>query len=438
MPGTAPSTATPHRSRSVPGPRPRGRPVVPHVTGGRVTASAAGALTVAVLPVFLLGALSAEVGTELGFAADGTGVLVTVLFVVAGLTATAAGRVTERLGADVALRLGVAVAGTATASVALADRFWHVAVLYAIVGATIGLVDTGAARRFADAVPADRRGTAFGIKEASVPAASLLAGLALPTVAGALGWRGTFAAALLLAAVVQLALPRAGHPGLGGGQDQDRTPDVDAEVDHAEVDHAEVAGGQGALVLLAVGVGLGAGTATAAATFLVPSLLAAGSGPGYAGTVLAIASVAAILARIVLGRVADDPAHPALRTVTIALALGAVGAALLVVGGTVIGTAGALLVFAAGWGWTGLVFLAVVRSRPDAPAAAAGTVLTGLALGGAGGPLAFSATAARVGYPTAWTAAAFAMALAAVAVGATVRPISRRDGAGLSDGRPRG
>lgn len=417
--------------------------MVPHVTGGRVTASAAGALTVAVLPVFLLGALSAEVGTELGFAADGTGVLVTVLFVVAGLTATAAGRVTERLGADVALRLGVAVAGTATASVALADRFWHVAVLYAIVGATIGLVDTGAARRFADAVPADRRGTAFGIKEASVPAASLLAGLALPTVAGALGWRGTFAAALLLAAVVQLALPRAGHPGLGGGQDQDRITDVDAEVDHpevdhAEVDHAEVAGGQGALVLLAVGVGLGAGTATAAATFLVPSLLAAGSGPGYAGTVLAVASVAAILARIVLGRVADDPAHPALRTVTIALALGAVGAALLVVGGTVIGTAGALLVFAAGWGWTGLVFLAVVRSRPEAPAAAAGTVLTGLALGGAGGPLAFSATAARVGYPSAWTAAAFAMALAAVAVGATVRPIARRDGAGLSDGRPRG
>lgn len=389
----------------------------------RVTLSAAAALTTAVLPVFLLSTSSPRMEADLGFGEDGTGVLVTILFVAAGLAAAAAGRLTERVGAHVTLPLGVAVAGLATGAVALVGRWWQLAVLFAVVGITVALIDTGAARRFADALPSGRQGTAFGIKEASVPGASLLAGLALPTLGGWLGWRGTFALAPLIAVLVLIALPRGDRRTQGGPRPTSGATDhldVAAPTSDAEVARRE----SGALVVLAVGVGLGAGTATAAAAFLVPALLAGGAGPTYAGTVLAVVSVASIAARIVLGRMADDPTRRPLLTMTLAIGIGAAGTALLATGSTAAGTIGALLVFAGGWGWTGLAFLAVVRSRPDAPAAAAGTVLMGLALGGAIGPSAFAATAARTSFGTAWLAATAALVVAAVAVAVTIRPLS--------------
>lgn len=71
----------------------------------------------------------------------------------------------------------------------------------------MGRVDTGAARAFSDRVPVGRQGLAFGIKEASIPGASMLAGLSLPVIAAALGWRASFVAAAAVAAVVLVALP---------------------------------------------------------------------------------------------------------------------------------------------------------------------------------------------------------------------------------------
>lgn len=168
------------------------------------------------------------------------------------------------------------------------------------------------------------------------------------------------------------------------------------------------------MVRFAVAVGLGAGAATAGATFLVPGTTARGLSTATAGVLLVVASLASIATRIGTGRWADRPDAQPARAVAALLALGGTGGVLLAAPlPPVVAGGGALLLLGAGWGWTGLAFLAAVRARPDAPAVAAGEVLTGLGVGGALGPLAFGALAANLAYEAAWAATAAALLLAA-------------------------
>lgn len=398
----------------------------------RVTVAVSAALTGVMLPVFLVGASSDAIRAELGLGETAIGAAVTVTFVTVGLTAALVGRLTERLGASAALRAGVLLSTAATVAIGVfAASWWHLAVPLALVGVAIGLVDTGGARAFADRLPSGRQGSAFGIKEASVPSASLLAGLTLPTLAVWLDWRAAFLAAPVIAVLVLVALPRR----LPTASPPTASPEPIAPMVSASPPSATPGATAGdpaarrALVRFAIGVGLGAGAATAAATFLVPASTARGLSTGAAGLLLVVASLASIGARIGLGRWSDRESAQPTRAVAVLCAVGGAGAAVLAAPvPAAVAAAAAVVLLGAGWGWTGLAFLAAVRARPDAPAVAAGTVLTGLGVGGAGGPLGFGALAGTSSYAVAWgVAAGCLLVAAALAASATpVRTIPRR------------
>ena len=361
----------------------------------RVTVASSLALAAAVVPVFLFGALSADLGRDLGFGPGAAGVALTLFFGAAGVAAVPLGRLTERVGAATAMRAGVAVSAAVCLGVALAARsWWQVALLMAIGGSVVGLIDTGTARAFADHVRAARRGLAFGIKEASVPVASMLAGASIPLLALRFGWRAAFAAGALLAPLVWTALPRIEHRIVASpdGRGEARGP---------------------SLVALAVGAGFGAGAANAGAAFLVPATTATGLAAGAAGILLAGASIVSVLARVSVGWVADRTTRPPAHMVAAAMAVGAVGGVLLATGTRPATVLGAVLLLGGGWGWTGLAFLTAVRASPHAPAAAAGVVLTGLAVGGAAGPAVFGTAAARGTFTHAWIAVAVALGVGA-------------------------
>ncbi len=364
----------------------------------RTTVAGATALTTAVLPIFLVGALGGAIRDELGISETAIGALVTVMFVSAAVTATAAGHLTERIGAGVALRTGVGIAGLGAAIVGvLARGWWQLAVPLAVVGFAVALIDTGAARAFADRVPVARQGFAFGIKEASIPGASMLAGLSLPSVAALLGWRASFLAATGIALLVLVLLPA---PRSLVAEDE---PEL---IDRGPLPRVASAG----VIRFSAGVGMGTGAATAAATFLVPSITVTGASASLAGTVLAIASLASIGTRIGVGRWADTEGAAPVPLISGMLLLGGACAVVMAMGLALpVVVVAAIGVLGAGWGWTGLAFLAVVRANPRAPAAAAGVVLTGLGSGSALGPLAFGAIVDAGSYPLAWTAAVVAL-----------------------------
>ncbi len=372
----------------------------------RTTVATATALACALVPVFLFGALSELIRADLAFDEAGVGAGVTVFFVAAGLGAVPGGRVTERVGPRVAMLLGASIAGVASVGIGLlAHQWWQAALLLALAGSAVGLIDTGGARAFADVVPLRRQGLAFGVKEASVPAASMVAGAAVPLLGLTVGWRATFALGLLLPPLVWLVLP----PQVGAARPEGAVP-----AGHRRPSRR-------VLLLIALGSAAGTGAATATASFLVPAATVAGLAAGTAGTLLAVGSLLSITVRIVAGHLADGARRRDLTVTAAMLAVGTAGPLLLASDLRMAALVGGLVALGAGWGWTGLVFLSAVRADPATPAAAAGIVLAGLSTGGALGPIAFGVVVSQVGYQVAWLLAALAMAVGALAIYAASR-----------------
>src|SRR5919107_1756562 len=172
-----------------------GAPVAESRDTGAVRA-AAGAITVttvSVLPVFLTGALAVQLGDELGFDPAGLGLVVALYFGVSALCSLPVGRLVERWGGATTSR--IAVLGVAVVMLALAVFAKSYVSLLAILlcSAWCNVMGQLASNlTLARSVPAHRLGLSFGVKQAAIPLATLLAGAAVPLVALTIGWRWAY------------------------------------------------------------------------------------------------------------------------------------------------------------------------------------------------------------------------------------------------------
>ncbi len=361
-------------------------------------------LVLAALPIFLVGGLAVQIRAELGFGEAALGAAVAGAFLIGACAAPLGGRLADRIGARAAVWAGSTLSVVALGGIAGAAHSWgHVAALLGLGGLAVALTDPGLAILVARAVPATRQGLAFGVKEASIPIATLVAGLAVPAIALTLGWRWAFTVGLVPLAGLGLLLPRL---------DLTRHPPTRVGTDT----RAMAAGGppRAAVLLMTVAAALGLGAASGVGVFLTESAVAMGLSPARAGLLLAAGSVAGIVTRITTGVLADRNGGEQLGVISWMLAAGAATMALAASGGgplLVVGTIGA---FAAGWGWSGLLFLSLVRAFPAAPGAAAGLGVAGLAAGNALGPLLFGVAAQTVSFAAAWAGAAVTAAVAAL------------------------
>ena len=150
--------------------------------------------TSTVLPAFLIGGLSVRVREELGFGEAALGLAVAAFFVTSSLLSALMGRLVERLGYRRGMYLAALCSAASMLGVAGLAASWAGLVACLVVGGLANAVSHPAANlSLAREVPAGRQGLSFGIKQAAIPAATLLAGLAVPTVAVTLGWRWAFA-----------------------------------------------------------------------------------------------------------------------------------------------------------------------------------------------------------------------------------------------------
>jgi MFS family permease len=258
-------------------------------------------------------------------------------------------------------------------------------------------------------VPAGRQGLSFGVKQAAIPAATLLAGLAVPGIAVTLGWRWAFAGGAALAFAVALLVPGAT---LGGVR----------RLKEARVGDVRVT----SLLLLALGIGLGSTATTPLGAFLVESSVASGLRVETAGLLLALGSAVNIVVRVAFGHLADGMSSGRLLLVAAMLGIGVGGFVLLATGESGLILPGTLLAFGAGWGWPGLFNFAVVKTNPAAPAAATGITQTGASGGAALGPLVFGLVVEAASYEVAWLVSG-AIALAALAAILAGRRLLLRD-----------
>ncbi|AVT39764.1 MFS transporter [Plantactinospora sp. BB1] len=360
------------------------------------TVLAATVITVAgVLPVFLIGGLAVQLGAELDFSPAGLGLAVAVYFGVSALASVPSGALVERYGPTMVARASLLlVAATMLAVAAVARSYPVLLVLLAVVALANPLGQMASNATLAHRVPPGRQGLSFGVKQAAIPAGTLLAGAAVPALALTVGWRWAFVAAAVLALAILPVVPaRAGRA----------------------ADPARGRGGRanGPLVVLGVAGTLAAGSANALGTFLVDSAAARGLSPALAGLVLTLGGAVCLLSRVLMGALADRRSGGHLNTVAAMLVVGAGGLALLHLAAPLALVAGVVLAFGLGWAWPGLLNFAVVRLHPQAPTTATSITQTGVYAGGCLGPLGLGTLAEHLGYPTMWLVAAAAMLLAA-------------------------
>ena len=262
-------------------------------------------------------------------------------------------------------------------------------------GVVCGIVHPATDLALLAGVDARRQGFAFGVKQAGSPAASLLAGLLLPVVAQAVGWRWVFVFAGGLAAVAWCC-----------------APDVSVPVRRAPTEAGHEERRLPGLRALGIGSALALGSATALAAFFVPSVVAAGNSLDHAAALFVAASSLAIAVRLVAGLIADRIGRGHGEWAAAMLALAACGFLGLSLGGPW-ATVGAVVAYACAWGWTGLVLFAVSTAYRHTSARATGLIHMGASTGAAVGPLAVGAALRVSSVSVAWIVVAAAAASAA-------------------------
>jgi MFS family permease len=141
--------------------------------------------TAGVVPAFLTGGLAVQIRAEFGFGEGALGLAVAVFFAVSALASVASGRLVERVGSFLGMRLAAAVSAVS----ALAGSWWGLVACLVIGGLGNSISHPATHLFLARKVGEGRQGLAFGVKQAAIPAATLLAGLAVPSIATTVGWR---------------------------------------------------------------------------------------------------------------------------------------------------------------------------------------------------------------------------------------------------------
>ncbi|HZG62762.1 MAG TPA: MFS transporter [Rubrobacteraceae bacterium] len=372
-------------------------------TGRRAVLLAISVATCGVIPAFLTGGLAVQIRDELNFGEGALGLAVAVFFASSSLASFLSGRIVERVGYSLGMRAAVLASAASLLGVALLAGSWLALIFCLAFGGLANAISHPATHLFmARRISQGRQGLAFGVKQAAIPTATLLAGLAVPSLGTTVGWRWAFVAAAVLALVVSLLVPKGGSvAGLRRPRDRAiRTGDARL----------------GPLLLLALGMALGSAAANPFGVFVVESSVAAGIEVGAAGLLLAAGSGVGIGVRVLLGWLTDRRESGSLNLVAGMMVLGTLGFLLLADGARWALVIGVMLAFGAGWGWPGLFNFAVVKTSPGAPAAATGVTQTGASGGAAIGPLVFGLIAEGFSFGMAWLVSGALILLAAAAI----------------------
>lgn len=371
----------------------------------RVLALGVATSVVATMPLLLVGPLSLRMSEELGLDAATLGSAVGIATVFRALSTVLIGPAVDRYGSLPSLRIALLLGGIASTGLALTARSWLTLVPWlAIAGLAHAVMMPAVNRLMVSRIPPQRFGLAFGLKMTGPPVAMLIAGLSVPLLVVHIGWRAIY---VLLGAACVLLIRAVRVPKGGEGRRVIRLwPRRSLHTDGS----ARIAGsirrtafaGRGARALVGLGFVAEFVASGSILTFFVGAAHEAGIAGDVAATVLAVASVLALTARIAGGLVCDRTGVHPLRLSSAMFVIGSVGVVGIASGRPALMLAGAVVGLVGTWGFTNMIWIALMRAFPQSPGRATASMAWAILLGGGLGPIVFGLSVEALGYSASW------------------------------------
>src|SRR5437763_5768737 len=158
-------------------------------------------MAVCTLLPYALGARGPFITEDLGISRTALGSLTTVMYTVGAVLSPVAGPLVDRFGGRRSLVVAFATGGLGVAVAAAGGRHYAGLVAGAAVfGVSVAFGNPATNQLAARVVQAGRHGIVTGVKQSGVQIGAFLAGLVLPGVAGAAGWRAALGGCGLLGA----------------------------------------------------------------------------------------------------------------------------------------------------------------------------------------------------------------------------------------------
>lgn len=146
------------------------------------------AVTAVTLPTFMVGTLAVQMRSTLHFSPAQLGLVVGASFAASALFAIPSGSLAEQFSRVRMLRYSTAASALAMAVIATLVQSWpELAAALILAGAASASAQTASNLFLARRIEPGHQGLAFGIKQAAVPLAFLLGGLAVPVIALTVG-----------------------------------------------------------------------------------------------------------------------------------------------------------------------------------------------------------------------------------------------------------
>jgi MFS family permease len=357
---------------------------------------------------FGLPAIGPQLAEEFDLSLAGLGAVLTAAFLGSGLALVGAGIAVDLLGSRAAMAVGTLLATTALVAAGVADTAAALALSLCVFGIGSSVVTIAGVGSLFRAYSVERRAWALGVRQMAVPLGGSLGAVLVPALE-ALGG----VSAVLLAAAAAVALSGASFAAAADSVRGGRQAGGFRTILRAP-------GMQRLLVVAAFYIVV----LQAVLVYAVPASRAAGLSALAAGATFLAIQVAAGVARVVWGRIADrDGGRRRVRTLAEAGLVAAVGALLFAAalhGGAAIALPAAVVFGFGALGWNALVYVSAGERAPPELAgrsvAVAATVIFGLSAL-ATPPL--GALAEHAGWDAFWLTAG-ALALAGSAVAATL------------------
>jgi predicted MFS family arabinose efflux permease len=155
------------------------------------------AMGVATVVTFIVGALAPYLVGDLGLSRTSLGLLATVMIAVAAVLSPLAGQLVDRLGGRLVLLVIFAVTAAGMLAMALAGSYTWLLAGAALAGIATAMGNPATNQLISRHIPHGAQGIVTGVKQSGVQVATMVAGLVVPSLGAALGWRRAMAVSAL-------------------------------------------------------------------------------------------------------------------------------------------------------------------------------------------------------------------------------------------------